>query len=214
MGAVAARVSGRPVTALVTGTVVLAALAVSLMHVRAIGLRPRWVHRRFGLGVGENALVQYFGASAISATDVVVRLPTPVWATVTRVETLTEGLRRSTGRFSSVAGALEAEGLPTPPQFLARRYAALGPPGDLPDREAGRVDRIPAAPTTPTGPPPSSSAPTAARCCSGCPGGRDARYHRRAAGHPGDPHRGGRGGPLGWGRRHGAWPARRRRRPT
>ena len=51
-GAVAARVSGRPVTALVAGTVVLAALAVSPHALRAIGLRPRWVHRRLGLGGG------------------------------------------------------------------------------------------------------------------------------------------------------------------
>ncbi len=141
-GAVAARVSGRPVTALVTGTVVLAALAVSLMHYAPSGFDPGGFIVGSDSGVGENALVQYFGASAISATDVVVRLPTPVWATVTRVDTLTEGLR-STGRFSSVAGALQAEGsFPLPPQFLARAHAVLGPPGDLPIVKP-RDDRIP-----------------------------------------------------------------------
>ncbi len=141
-GAVAARVSGRPVTALVTGTVVLAALAVSLMHYAPSGFDPGGFIAGSDSGAGENALVQYFGASAISATDVVVRLPTPVWATVTRVETLTNGLR-SAGQFTSVAGALQAEGsFSLPPEFLARGHAALGPPGDLPIVEP-RATRVP-----------------------------------------------------------------------
>ena len=112
------------------------------MHYAPSGFDPGGFIVGSDSGVGENALVQYFGASAISATDVVVRLPTPVWATVTRVDTLTDGLR-STGRFTSVAGALQAEGsFPLPPQFLARAHAVLGPPGDLPIVKP-RDDRIP-----------------------------------------------------------------------
>ncbi len=164
--------------------------------------------------MGENALVQYFGASAISATDVVVRLPTPVWATVTRVDTLTEGLR-STGRFSSVAGALQADGsFSLPPQFLSHAYALLGPPGDLPIVKP-RDDRIP------------TFAYDAYRATAQfiSPDGRTLLFRvDLAAGSPGTTAalqaipairtavaavaRSVPGPP------HGAWPARRRRRPT
>ena len=131
-GAVAARVSGRPAAALVAGTAVLGALAVSLAQYAPSGFDPGGFIAGSDSGVGENALVRYFGASAVGDTEVVVRLPTPVWDTVTRVVTLTDGFRR-TGQFTSVVGALDAEGpyLLTP-QFLSRGYSLLGPPGALP----------------------------------------------------------------------------------
>ena len=51
-GAVAARVSGRPVTALVDRHGGVGRPGRLPHALRAIGLRPRWVHRRFGLGGG------------------------------------------------------------------------------------------------------------------------------------------------------------------
>jgi RND superfamily putative drug exporter len=141
-GAISARVSGRPVAALMAGTVAMAALAVSLVHYAPSGFDPGGFIAGSDSGAGEAALVQYFGASAVSATDVVIRLPMPVWSTLTRIETITEGLRRSS-QFTSVAGALQADGsVAIAPQFLERAYQVLGPPGTLPVVEPShfRVD--------------------------------------------------------------------------
>ena len=130
-GRVAARVSGRPVAALLTGTVVLAGLASSLTAYAPSGFDAGGYIVGSDSGLGQSVLARYFGESATTTTDVVMRLPSSVWEAPATISIAEAGLQAS-DRFSSVSDALNANGVALPAQALSDGYERLGPPASLP----------------------------------------------------------------------------------
>jgi len=129
VGRIAARVSGRPVAALVIGT------ASSGPWHRAWSPTPRRASTRRYIvgsnsGIGEAVLAQHFGVASLSGTDVVFRLDRDVWSDTALLDQAQDGLS-SSGSFSSVTGALSANGVHLPPEALSSAYRRLGPPGAL-----------------------------------------------------------------------------------
>ncbi len=129
-GRIAARVSGRPVAALVIGTAVLGALASSLVAYAPSGFDPGGYIVGSNSGIGEAVLAQHFGVASLSGTDVVFRLDRDVWSDTALLDQAQDGLS-SSGSFSSVTGALSANGVHLPPEALSSAYRRLGPPGAL-----------------------------------------------------------------------------------
>jgi len=128
--ALAARVSGRPVAALVIGTAVLGALASSLVAYAPSGFDPG------GYIVGSNSGI---GEAVLASTSAWRRSAAPTscsgsTATSGRntalLDQAQDGLS-SSGSFSSVTGALSANGVHLPPEALSSAYRRLGPPGAL-----------------------------------------------------------------------------------
>ncbi|HMD44577.1 MAG TPA: MMPL family transporter [Acidimicrobiales bacterium] len=130
-GAVAARVSGRPVAALAAGTLVLGGLSFVLVAYAPSGFDPGGYIAGSDSGVGQNALVDHFGASAVAATAVVYRVPTPVWRSPDVLDAIADDLFR-TRDFTSLSGPQAPNGYYIPPDALAYAYRHLGPPGRLP----------------------------------------------------------------------------------
>jgi putative drug exporter of the RND superfamily len=133
-GAIAARVSSRPVPAIVVGTLLLGALAGGLVAYAPSGFNPGGAIAGSNSEEGLQALETHFGPSALGVTDVVLRFPRPIWGRLHTLRTVERDLRAS-GRFSSVDDALDAGGQPVPPAALARAHRLLGPPQDLPAQE-------------------------------------------------------------------------------
>jgi len=130
-GAIAARVSKRPAVALVASTLGLGLLALSLLSYAPSGFNPGGFIAGSNSGVGEAVLVDHFGASALNDTDIVFRLPSPVWGDLAVLDTAHDELAAS-GAFSSISDALGSGGFRLPPQALSHAYGRLGPPGALP----------------------------------------------------------------------------------
>jgi len=142
-GAVAARVSGRPIIALVASTLGLSLLALTLLAYAPSGFNPGGFIAGSNSGIGENVLVDHFGASALNDTDIVFRLPRAVWGDPSLIDAVSDRLGAS-GAFSSVTDALSASGLPMPPRAFSYAYGHLGPPGALPavPPPGTRIDRF------------------------------------------------------------------------
>lgn len=129
-GALAARVSGRPVLAVVLGTVMLGALALGLGSYAPSGFNPGGAIGGSGSARGLSVLEAHFGPAALGVTDVVYRLSSPIWEHPGDLAAGSESLRAS-GQFSSVDDALQASGVPLAPHLLAQAYRRLGPPQRL-----------------------------------------------------------------------------------
>ncbi len=132
-GAIAARVSRSPVRALVIGTTALALLALSLLAYAPSGFNPGGFIAGSDSGIGQAVLAAHFGEAALGTTDIVIRLPQPVWqGSRTDLIAVADQRLEESGRFSSVTGALNVPGgFEVPPEELAEAYRLLGPPADL-----------------------------------------------------------------------------------
>jgi RND superfamily putative drug exporter len=130
-GIVAVRITRHPVTALVTGTVALSALAISLSSYAPSGFNPGGFIAGSDSQVGEAALEAHFGVASLADTDVVFRLPTPVWTDPALIGE-SGGDLLATGLFTSLSDALSASGITVDPDLLGVAYQHLGPPGALP----------------------------------------------------------------------------------
>ncbi|HLN16812.1 MAG TPA: MMPL family transporter [Acidimicrobiales bacterium] len=130
-GAVAARVSGQPVTALAVGVTVLGALALSLLAYAPSGFDPGGFIVGSDSGIGQDVLVAHFGPASVDATYVLFRYADPVWSDPQVLDQASDGLF-SSREFTSVTGALQANEVGLPPEFLGDLYRRLGPPGELP----------------------------------------------------------------------------------
>jgi RND superfamily putative drug exporter len=142
-GQVAARVTSRPVAALVGGVLVFAALALVVMEYAPSGFNPGGAVRGSDSAAGTAVLSEYFGISSDSPTDVVMRFAEPVWQHTDLVAQVERELYQS-GQFSSVIGALNPNGTFQDPEQLARLEAQLGPPQGLPTVEPAELD-VPAS---------------------------------------------------------------------
>jgi len=140
-GRVAARVSGRPVVALVLGTLALAALSLSLFRYAPSGFNPGGFIAGSDSALGQSVLEAHFGAAAFNTTDVVFRLPQPVWQDPEVIAEGAGGLEAS-HQFTSLTDALSASGVTFDPRGFSFAYRHLGPPGELPAVEDPR-SRVP-----------------------------------------------------------------------
>ena len=143
-GRVAARVTGRPVTALVTGVVVFGALSLLVVAYAPSGFNPGGTIKGSDSAAGAVALNRYFGISSDSPTDVVLRFPSSVWRDPLVVAEAERQLFDS-GLFRSVVGSVNPNGSFQDPEDLARLEAELGPPQDLPAVEPTQLAVRPSA---------------------------------------------------------------------
>ena len=130
-GRVAVRVIHHPIIALAIGTTALSGLALSLVSYAPSGFNPGGYITGSDSQLGEAALEAHFGAAVLAGTDVVFRMPNPVWDDPTVIAQGEDSLE-STGLFTSLSDALSASGLHIRPDGLAYAYRHLGPPADLP----------------------------------------------------------------------------------
>ena len=143
-GRVAARVTGRPVPALVTGVAVFGALSLMVLAYAPSGFNPGGTIKGSNSAAGANALSRYFGISSDSPTDVVLRFPSSVWQHPQVVARAEQQLFFS-GQFSSVVGSVDPNGTFQDPEELASLEARLGPPQGLPAVEPAGLDVPPYA---------------------------------------------------------------------
>jgi putative drug exporter of the RND superfamily len=80
---------------------------------------------------GSAALVRHFPQSSSNPANLVFGYQRPVWEQPELLARAFSALRAS-GRFTALAGALDANGRSLSPSQFAQLYAALGPPGRLP----------------------------------------------------------------------------------
>jgi RND superfamily putative drug exporter len=134
-GRIAAKVVSRPVRTLVIGLVVLGGLALAMLAYSPTGFDSQAVPAAADSAKGQALLAAHYPSAESDTTDVLFRLPEPVWADTSLLAVATHGLRAS-DQFTSVTGALDPNGTAVSAADLAdahRQLAAYGPPSDLPD---------------------------------------------------------------------------------
>jgi RND superfamily putative drug exporter len=143
-GRVAARLTRRPVGALVVGILVFGSLSVAVLAYAPSGFNPGGTIAGSNSAAGANVLSRYFGISSDSPTDVVLRFPTSVWQHPQVVAQAEQQLYVSR-KFSSIIGSLDPNGTFQDPGQLARLEARLGPPQDAPAAEPAHLHVRPSA---------------------------------------------------------------------
>jgi putative drug exporter of the RND superfamily len=138
-GAIAARVSTKPVVAVVGGVLLCGLLACGLLGYEPSGFNPGAAISGSNSGDGLAVLEQHFGPSALGTTDVVFQLRNSVWNDP-QVLLVAENALFSSAHFSSIDGALDASGIPISPISLGELHQLLGPPQPLPVVEPSNVD--------------------------------------------------------------------------
>jgi putative drug exporter of the RND superfamily len=130
-GRVAARLTRRPVSALVAGVLVFGSLSLAVLAYAPSGFNPGGTIPGSNSAAGALALSRYFGISSDSPTDLVLRFPSSVWQHPQVVARAEQQLYFSR-KFSSIFGSLDPNGTFQDPEQLARLEARLGPPQDAP----------------------------------------------------------------------------------
>ncbi len=143
-GRVAARVCGRPVAALVAGSVAFAALSLVVVAYAPSGFNPGGTIAGSNSAAGATVLQRYFGITSDSPTDVVMRFATSVWAHPGRVAQAELELYH-THKFSNLVGSVNPNGSFQDPDRLASLEARLGPPQGAPPVRPPGVNVSPSA---------------------------------------------------------------------
>jgi len=138
-GTIAARVSTRPVLAVIGGVALCSLLACGLFGYAPSGFNPGGAIPGSNSDDGLAVLEQHFGESALGTTDVVFQFRSPVWNDP-HVLLLAEDALFSSAHFSSIDGALDASGIPISPTSVQQLHHVLGPPQSLPADEPADVD--------------------------------------------------------------------------
>ena len=131
-GRVAARIVRRPAVPLVLGVVILGALAIGVASYKPGGFGGA-ISAPAGTdsAAGTALLTKHFPASSANPTNLVYRLPEPVWDDPAPVAAATSQLA-GTGLFTGVIGPLNPAGVTLTPAQYTELHAALGNPGALP----------------------------------------------------------------------------------
>jgi RND superfamily putative drug exporter len=132
-GQIARRVVGRPVLTLALGVGFLVGLSLSLLAYAPTGFGSHTLPGASDSARGQVLLTAHYPAAVSDPTNVLFHLPVTVWDEPSVLQTAADGLR-SSGQFSSVAGALDPNGTSvTPAELDAARLQLLGngPPGEL-----------------------------------------------------------------------------------
>jgi putative drug exporter of the RND superfamily len=131
-GRVATRIVRRPAVPLTIGVVALGALAIGVFGYKPGGFggtitAPAGTDSAAGTAL----LTKHFPASAANPTNLVYKLPQPVWENPAPVETATSQLAAS-GLFTGVIGPLNPAGVTITPAQYQALHAKLGNPAALP----------------------------------------------------------------------------------
>ncbi len=131
-GRVATRIVRRPAVPLTIGIIVLGALATAVTAYEPGGFGGS-ISAPAGTdsAAGTALLTKHFPASAANPTNLVYRLPQPVWDNPAPVTVATNQLKAS-GLFTGVTGPLNPVGVPLTPAEYQSLHAALGDPRALP----------------------------------------------------------------------------------
>ncbi|HEY2563423.1 MAG TPA: MMPL family transporter, partial [Acidimicrobiales bacterium] len=108
-GKVAARVCGRPLRALLAGTVAFTALSLVVVAYAPSGFNPGGTIAGSNSAAGATVLQHFFGVSSDNPTDVVLRFPSSVWTDTRQVARAEQELYHSQ-QFSNLVGALNPNG--------------------------------------------------------------------------------------------------------
>lgn len=133
-GRTAARIVCRPVATLLLGLTLLGGLSLAMLAYSPAGFGDQAPPATSDSARGQAVLAAHFPGAEAHPTDVLFRLPAPVWDRPAALATAASGLR-SGGAFSVVTGALDATGASLSPTELARAHTELapyGPAADLP----------------------------------------------------------------------------------
>ncbi len=144
-GRVAARIVRRPAVPLTIGIVVFGALASAVTAYMPGGFggsitAPAGTDSAAGTAL----LNKHFPASAANPTNLVYKLPQPVWDNPAPVAAATGQLKAS-GLFTGVTGPLNPVGVPLTPAQFQSLHAALGNPQALPAIPPAGQSSIPLA---------------------------------------------------------------------
>jgi putative drug exporter of the RND superfamily len=144
-GRIAGRIVRHPAPTLVAGIVVFGGLALAVFGYTAAGFGGNTAPPAGSdSAAGQALLTRYFPQSSANPTNLLLRLPAPVWQDPQPVATATAQLKAS-GLFTQVAGPLNPAGpAMTPAQYTAL-HAKLGPAKALPPVPPPGVTVPPAA---------------------------------------------------------------------
>ncbi len=134
-GRIAAKVVSRPVLTLVSGLVILGGLSLAMLAYSPTGFDNQAVPAAADSAKGQTLLAAHYPPAESDPTDVLIRLPAPVWDDPSVLTTATHDLRAS-GQFQSVTGPLDPNGMPVTATELADAHSQLaadGPAAALPD---------------------------------------------------------------------------------
>jgi putative drug exporter of the RND superfamily len=136
-GRVATRIVRRPAVPLTIGVVAMGALAIGVLGYKPGGFggtitAPAGTDSAAGTAL----LTKHFPASAANPTNLVYKLPQPVWENPAPVEAATSQLSGS-GLFTGVIGPLNPAGVTITPAQYQALHAKLGNPAALPAVPAG-----------------------------------------------------------------------------
>jgi RND superfamily putative drug exporter len=136
-GRIAGRVVGKPVLTLVIGLVIFGGLAMSMLAYSPTGFSDQPAPATSDSGRGQAALVAHFPTAETDPTSVLFRFATPIWSHPSSLEVAQQGLVRS-GKFTTVTGALNPDGVDVAPAALAESHAQLS--------HLGAASQLPAVP--------------------------------------------------------------------
>ena len=136
-GRVAARIVRRPAVPLTIGVIVLGTLAIGVLGYKPGGFGGT-INAPAGTdsAAGTALLAKHFPASSANPTNLVYKLPQPVWDNPASVEAATSQLTAS-GLFTGVIGPLNPAGVTLTPAQYQALHAKLGNPAALPAVPAG-----------------------------------------------------------------------------
>ncbi|MGH7734847.1 MAG: MMPL family transporter, partial [Gemmatimonadales bacterium] len=131
-GRIAARIVRRPAVPLAIGVVVFGALAAAVTAYTSGGFGGS-ISAPAGTdsAAGTALLARHFPASAANPTNLIYKLPRPVWDNPASVAAATSQLRAS-GLFTGVTGPLNPAGVTLTPAKFKSLHATLGNPAALP----------------------------------------------------------------------------------
>ena len=131
-GRVAGRIVRRPVVPLTIGVVVLGGLAIGVLGYKPGGFGGT-ISAPAGTdsAAGTELLTKHFPASSANPTNLVYKLPQPVWNNPAPIEAATSQLTAS-GLFTGVTGPLNPVGVAMTPTQYQVLHAKLGNPAALP----------------------------------------------------------------------------------
>ena len=131
-GRVATRIVRRPVVPLTIGVIVFGALASAVTAYQPGGFGGS-ISAPAGTdsAAGTALLTKHFPASAANPTNLIYKLPQPVWDNPAPVAVATGQLKAS-GLFTGVTGPLNPAGVPLTPAEYQSLHATLGNPQALP----------------------------------------------------------------------------------
>lgn len=140
----ASRVVARPRLTLIAGVLVFGCLALATLAYSPAGFGGATAPAGSDSARGQKVLQAHFPAASANPTNLLFKLPHPVWSDPNVLPRGTAALAARTGLFRAVVGPLDPNGTPISPAELAALHARLGPALALPVAEPPALATSPA----------------------------------------------------------------------